>query len=164
MMQYKWVAVTVLIALLMVTIPAVAGIYKVVDENGRVTYTNAPAKSAQRVKLSSSEPTMVAKAAMTTAPVAMDGFPKVSVTQQKKRDVKRRQILENELAAETRLLAEIHHALNEAEKSVKLIVADRSQLMSESSFFEDEKIKKLRNQAALHERNITALYKELENL
>lgn len=164
MRRYKWITVTVLIALLMVTIPAAAGIYKVVDENGRVTYTNAPTKSAQRIKLNSSEPTMVAKAAIATSPVAMGSFPKVSVTQQKKRDVKRRQILESELATETRLLAEIHHALNEAAKSVELIVADQSHLMSEINFFEDEKIKKLRNQATLHERNITALHKELENL
>lgn len=164
MRRYNWITVTVLIALLMVTIPAAAGIYKVVDENGRVTYTNAPAKSAQKLNLNLSEPRIVAKAAMVTTPVAMGSFPKVSITQQKKRDVKRRQILESELATETRLLAETHHALNEAAKSVKLFVADQSQLISEINFFEDEKIKKLRNQATLHERNITALHKELENL
>lgn len=163
-MRQKYVTVTAITVLLTVTTHAAAGIYKLVDENGRVTYTNAPAKSAQKLQLGVSAPRAAAKATTATTAMTMGSFPKVSAVQQKKRDINRRQILESELAEETRLLAEIQHALSEAAKSTKLMTSNQTQLIPDIIFLEDDNIKKLRNQATLHERNIMALRTELENL
>ncbi|SDI08984.1 DUF4124 domain-containing protein [Nitrosomonas sp. Nm132] len=160
--QKQLAIASVLIVLLTTVTQAVAGIYKLIDENGHVTYTNAAAKGGQKLRVDPAGPRVVAKA-MTTAPLAIRGFPKVSDNQQKKRDVNRRQILENELAAETKLLAEMQQVLNEATKNLRRVAANHAQLLPDTHVSEDESIKKLRNQITLHERNITALRIELGN-
>lgn len=163
MVRKESVLVLVLMALLTITTYAAAGIYKLVDENGHVTYTNAPAKSAQKLQSGATPPALVAKA-MTTAPLAAKSFPKVTNDQQRKRDINRRQILESELATETRLLEEIEYALNEAIQDLKGVVINHASSMINAELFEDESVKKLRDQISSHERNIMALRTELENL
>lgn len=166
-MKQIFVTVTVLLVLFGVTAYATAGIYKLVDENGRVTYTNAPAKGAQKLQLGVSAPSVpraVAKATIATPLVTMEGFPKVSATQQKRRDDKRRQILENELVEETKHLTEMQRALDDATKSIQRLATNQVGLMFSVPFFEAEKIKKLRKQVSLHESNILALHTELEKL
>ncbi|MCO6428122.1 DUF4124 domain-containing protein [Nitrosomonas communis] len=163
MRQKEFAAASVLIILLTMTASyAVAGIYKLVDENGHVTYTNTPAKKGQKLQAGASQPKAVAKAPM-PASLPIRNFPKVSEGQQKQRDVNRRQILESELATETKLLAEIQHALNKAIENLRLVMADPVPLLPDAHTFQDENIKKLRHQATLHERNIMALRTELES-
>ncbi len=162
MRQKKLAIISVLIALLTTMAQAATGIYKLVDENGHVTYTNAPTKGGQKLQIDPVGPKGVAKA-MTKAPLAVRNFPKVSDDQQKKRDISRRQILENELAAETKLLAEMQQVLNETTKNLKLVATHHARLLLDTHVSEDENIKKLRNQIALHEKNITALRTELGN-
>lgn len=162
MRQKNFTIASVLAALLTITTHAAAGIYKLVDENGHVTYTNAPVRGGQKLQSSSSEARVVAKA-MTTVPLTMEGFPKVSDGQQKRRDVNRRQILESELATETKHLVEMQHALNEAIKNLRQVATNNSQLLLDARISENENIKKLRNQITLHERNIMALRTELGN-
>jgi hypothetical protein len=81
-----------------------AEIYKLVDANGRVTYSNAPMKGATRLNL---EPltTVPGTRSKVSAPTPA-GFPKVDGDTQKKRDDTRRKILEDELVAEENLLTE----------------------------------------------------------
>lgn len=81
-----------------------AEIYKHVDEQGRVTYSNVPMKGATKLNL---EPlnTVPATRPKTSAASPSD-FPKVDGDTQKKRDDTRRKILEEELAAEEKLLSE----------------------------------------------------------
>lgn len=106
-------------------------IYKHVDAQGRVTYSNVPIKGATKLNL---EPltTIPAPRAKASAPTPA-GFPKVDGDTQKKRDDTRRKILEEELAAEEKLLAD----------------AAKGQS---------------REEIELHEKNISALKKELANL
>ncbi len=106
-------------------------IYKHVDSQGRVTYSNVPIKGATKLNL---EPltTVPAPRARTNAPTPA-GFPKVDNETQKKRDDTRRKILEEELSAEEKLLAD----------------ATKGQS---------------REEIELHEKNISALKKELANL
>lgn len=81
-----------------------AEIYKQVDEQGRVTYSNVPMKGATRLNL---EPINTVPATRPKTSVASpSGFPKVDSDTQKKRDDTRRKILEEELAAEEKLLTE----------------------------------------------------------
>lgn len=82
---------------------AQAEIYKHVDANGRITYSNVPMKGATRLNL---EPlTTVPATRPKTTVLSPAGFPKVDGDTQKKRDDTRRKILEDELAAEEKLLA-----------------------------------------------------------
>lgn len=123
-------SMTAALALLAAT-AAYGEIYKHVDAQGRVTYSNVPIKGATKLNL---EPltTVPAPRAKTSAP-SPAGFPKVDNETQKKRDDTRRKILEEELAAEEKLLAD----------------AAKGQS---------------REEIDLHEKNVSALRKELANL
>lgn len=80
-------------------------IYKHVDPQGRVTYSNVPMKGATRLNLEplTTVPGVRPKSATTPSPA---DFPRVDNDTQKKRDDARRKILEDELAAEEKLLAD----------------------------------------------------------
>ena len=80
-------------------------IYKHVDEQGRVTYSNVPMKGGTKLNLEplTTMPATRAKASSTPTP---SSFPKVDSDTQKKRDGTRRDILEDELAGEEKLLAD----------------------------------------------------------
>lgn len=108
-----------------------AEIYKHVDAQGRVTYSNVPIKGAIKLNL---EPltTVPGPRAKTSSPTPAN-FPKVDHDTQKKRDDTRRKILEEELAAEEKLLADA--AKGQSKEGIEL-----------------------------HEKNVSALKKELSNL
>lgn len=108
-----------------------AEIYKHIDAQGRVTYSNVPIKGATKLNL---EPltTVPGPRAKTSTPTPAN-FPRVDADTQKKRDDTRRKILEEELATEEKLL----------------VVATKGQS---------------REEIELHEKNISALKKELSNL
>jgi formylmethanofuran dehydrogenase subunit E len=89
------ISVLMLIGTSMTTV-ATAEIYRHVDNRGQVTYTNTRLKGAEKVYLKRK----LAKA-KTSAP---KNFPRVNRKVQKKRDLKRRNILNDELAAEEKLL------------------------------------------------------------
>lgn len=81
-----------------------AEIYKHVDAEGRVTYSNVPMKGA--VKLNLEPLTTIPASRPKTSVASPSGFPKVDGDTQKKRDDTRRKILEEELEAEEKLLTE----------------------------------------------------------
>lgn len=157
--------IAALIGIAMSSMPLVclsSGIYKLVDELGHVTYTNTPAKGARKLRAdetgaSSSTSQMVTKAGtIISAPI--DSYAKVSSSRQRQRDMKRRQVLKEELVAETKLLENvllkfdmITHDLEERGLQVKEVFAN------------DSDVQQLRSQAILHRRNIQALKKELKS-
>lgn len=130
---------------------ASAEIYKYVDENGRVTYTNVPKKGAKKLDVEASGG---AKARGNVGPAS---FPKVDNHTQKKRDESRKQILLDELATEEKALADSKIALREGE-------AQRTGEEARNLPKYLERIKKLKDNVALHEKNIEALRKELGDL
>lgn len=79
-----------------VTTVATAEIYRHMDNSGQVTYTNTRLKGAEKINLRRK----LAKA-KTSAP---KNFPRVNRKVQKKRDLKRRNILKDELATEENFL------------------------------------------------------------
>lgn len=129
-----------------------ADIYKLVDENGRVTYSNAPLKGARKLQLDPiSTVTMPKPKAPPVASPA--GFPRVDSETQKKRDGTRRDILEQELAAERKLLDEARKALVEGEAT---------RLGDERNYQKYlDRVQGLKDGVSLHEKNIEALNKEL---
>lgn len=87
-----------------ITTTAHGEIYKHVDTNGRVTYSNVPMKGAAKLNL---EPINTVPASRPrTSVLSPAGFPKVDSDTQRKRDDTRRKILEDELSAEEKMLAE----------------------------------------------------------
>lgn len=141
-----------------------ADIYKYVDEEGRVTYSNLPIKGAKRVDM---EPLQSINAPKTRGEPAGSGssggarsnkgpedFPKVDSETQKQRDGGRRKILEDELAAENKALAQAKKAFEEGQAT---------RLGDERNNYQKylDRVAGLKDAITLHEKNIAALQKEL---
>lgn len=130
---------------------AQAEIYKYVDESGRVTYTNIPKRGSKKLDL---DPVAAAKTKSNPGP---NSFPRVDSQTQKKRDETRKSILQDELSAEEKLLAEAQQALKEGE--VRRVGEEGRNLQKYI-----ERVTRLKESVSLHEKNISALRKELGEL
>lgn len=144
----------VLIPLVMAS-AAQAEIYKFVDENGMVTYTNMPRPGAKpqlvlpdlNASPSAKPATEIAPAKKPSARVATPSyFPRVDVTTQRKRDDMRRQLLVEEMRSEERNLAAAKSALATGSRQPG---AD---------------LGKLADAVRMHEKNIEMLNKELSHI
>lgn len=138
------------------TLNVQAEIYKHVDADGRVTYSNIPIKGAQKLNLDPL-PVVPAHKPKVSAP-SPAGFPKVDADTQKRRDDMRHKILEDELATEDRLLAEAKQALAEAEATQ----VGRDSRNLPQKFL--DRLRQLKDNVTLHERNIHALKIEIAGL
>jgi hypothetical protein len=129
-------------------LPAFAEIYKHVDKDGQVTYSNIPIKGAKRMALDPVPDSIPAprshaggskpRASQTPTPAS---FPRVDSGTQKNRDQGRRQILMDEMASEQKLLADSRQRLSSAPQDAKL-----------------------REKALFHEKNIEILQKEIARI
>ncbi len=135
---------------------AQADIYKAVDEDGHVTYSSSPIKGGKKIILEPL-PTMVPPGKARTPA----DFPKVDAAKQKERDETRRKILEDELAAEEKLLQEAQQNLNEA--SPEVFSGPGGKTYRNVAKYE-EKTKQLSEEVELHQKNIEALKTELSKL
>ena len=147
-----------------------AEIYKQVDADGNVTYSNIPMKGATRLDIEPSVPSGSAPAKSTKTPTPAN-FPRVDKSEQKQRDGKRRQILEEELANE-------HLALEQAKKDLaedetdpevfKTTIAGKDgkpKVVTRRNVAKfQEKMERLQENVSLHEKNIELLEKELSSL
>lgn len=136
---------------------ASADICKYVDGEGRVIYSNLPVKGAKRL---SCDVTLDAggtggKSARNSPSPA--GFPKVDTATQKNRDDLRRKVLDEELATENKLLAEVRAAYRDGAPER---LADEQG--NETKY--RERASKLKQDLAVHERNVAALKQELAKL
>lgn len=145
---YKQLLVLVMFG---VSLSAYAEIYKYVDENGRVTYSNVAKKGAKKLDL---EPTSGDNGSKSRRSVATpENFPKVDGETQKKRDNVRQKLLAEELATEQKQLAEAKQALKEGEAT---------RLGDERNYQKYlDRVQKLKDNVTLHEKNVEALQKEL---
>jgi len=137
-------------------LPAWADVYKCVDDDGHVTYTNTkPSSKAKCSALSRDQrvSTVPGRAAGTPSPA---GFPKVDGDTQKARDNDRRKILEQELATEQKNLDQAKKELAEQE-AVRTGDERNYQRVI-------ERLQPFKDKVALHERNLEALKKEIGNL
>lgn len=127
-----------------------AEIYKFVDDNGHVTYTNMPRPGAKKLDLGpnrSKAATVETKSSRKRATTASpEHFPRVDVGTQRKRDDMRRQLLLEELSSEQRNLAAAQSAFTSARR---LPATEQNRLM---------------DAVRLHEKNIEMLNKELGHL
>lgn len=139
-------------------IVALAEIYKAVDADGHVTYSSAPIKGGKKIILEPL-PTMMPPG----KPRSPDNFPQVDSKTQKNRDDTRFMILENEMAAEVKLLEEAKQKLQEAEANPEVFRGKDGKTYRNVEKY-DEKIKPLQNDIDLHQKNIDALKTELSKL
>lgn len=126
-----------------------AEIYKFIDDQGNVTYTNIPRPGAKKLELDPppSAPTLPKAATPPTRPRVSSPspayFPKVDPGTQRRRDDMRRQLLMQELASEQRNLEAARRALAEASRQP------------------GANLNRLADSVRLHEKNIEMLNKEL---
>lgn len=145
--------------LALVAVPAYADIYKCTDAAGHVTYSNVATKGCAKMNLepiSTIPPARPAAKAPTPA-----GFPRVEENVQKARDNDRRKILEQEQAAEQKNLEEAKKRLTDAEIPQP---EDRNAGGTINQGKLQERVQPMRDQVQLHERNLEAIRKELQNL
>lgn len=133
-----------------------AEIFKAVDEDGHVTYSSTPIKGGEKLNLPPL-PTMLPPAKVESH----GNFPKVNEETQKERDDMRRKILEDELEAEQKLLAEARKNLDEASPEV-FKGADGKTYRNVARY--EEKTKLMAEQIDLHDKNIEAIKTELSKL
>lgn len=133
-----------------------ADIYKAVDENGHVTYSSTPIKGGKKIILEPL-PTMVPPGKARSP----EDFPKVDGPTQRERDETRRRILQDELRAEEKLLADSRQNLDDASPEV-FKGTDGKTYRNVAKY--EEKTKELTEQIELHEKNIEALKTELSKL
>lgn len=153
------------LALVALCTPAWATVYKCVDADGRVTYTNDRSLARGCTALSqdqpvSSVPAPARRATGTPQPgqpsTSPSAFPRVSPDAQRARDDTRRQILETELASEEKALSEAQAALAEQESIRSGDERNYQRVLDRLQPFKD--------QVELHQRNIEALRKEIGTL
>jgi hypothetical protein len=132
---------------------AQADIYKYVDPDGHVTYSSTPIKGAKKLNLAPL-PTM--------APFNANGTEELRVNQetQKKRDAARRKILEDELAAENKQLADARQKLQDAENTPQVYHGPDGKTFRNVAGYE-ESVQNAQNEVTLHEKNVEALEAEL---
>lgn len=119
-------------------------IYKHVDKDGNITFTNRRIPNAEKISLASySRTPSSSKTSVNTS--------KPSTAAQKERNLPRRTILENELLTEEQLFTDTQRLLQQF----------ASEPRAENHH---EKAVRLRNKLFQHQRNISALKKELARL
>jgi hypothetical protein len=134
---------------------AQADVYKRVDKDGNVTYSNVPIKGGKKIELQELQ---------TMQPFKEDkaDHDKVDKNTQKDRDAERRKILEDELAAEEKLLAEARQKLQDAQDNPQVSHVNGKSFRNVTG--QEEAIKNAQDQVTLHEKNVEALKQELAQL
>lgn len=152
--------------LLLASMPVQADVmYQCVDESGHKSFSNIKSteKGARCTAMDLGVPVAVppprAAAVKTPTPAS---FPKVDDNAQKSRDTDRRRILDSELAAEQKNLEQVKKDLAEQEATV--LPSERMQGGAISGGKLQERIQPYKDKAALHERNIEAIQKEIAKL
>ncbi|NWG38705.1 MAG: DUF4124 domain-containing protein [Hydrogenophilaceae bacterium] len=140
-------------------LPVQAEIYKYIDENGQVTFTDVARKGqrAEKVYGLPSGPRTISRGTSgegkrVSTPGPID-FPRIDSGTQKRRDDLRRTVLEEELSTERRNLDEAKRQLALAERPMP---GERS---SDPGY--QSRVKRLRDAVENHERNIAAIQKEI---
>ncbi|MEE9579695.1 MAG: DUF4124 domain-containing protein [Nitrosomonadaceae bacterium] len=136
----------VLLALFSVSCTAQSEVYKYVDKSGNVTYSNAPQKDAQKLKLPP----------LTVVPRTNLELETKTPEPSADKNEERRETVEKMIAEKTKLLEERKKEYNDGEPE---------RIGSERNYQRYlDRIQRLKNEIALHEENIGTLKLELQNL
>lgn len=147
-----------LLLCLFLAAPAQAQIYKYVDENGQVTFTDVYRKGAQKIELPGAPaPLPSAKPAAPRATMPSPAnFPRIDAGTQKRRDDIRRQVLQDEIESERRNAEEARRQLALGER---LLPGEHP---TDAAYL--NRVNRLRAAVQQHEQNIVSIQRELANL
>jgi outer membrane protein TolC len=169
-MNKQFTFLSILLSALTLPLLVHAEIYKMVDAEGRVTYSNVKIKGAKKLQLEpadtnfGNEPTGEKKRTPSTRTATPASFPKVDSGTQNQRDGKRKEILQAELDAEKAALEEAKKAYAEGESNPEVYQQKNADGTSKSfrnvAKFQ-EKMKGLQEEVDAHQRNIDLLTKEI---
>ena len=164
---------SILCAALLLPQLAQAEIYKTVDANGNVTYSNVKIKGAKKLDLepadtsfgneANNEGNNEIKRVPKTRTATPASFPKVDADTQNQRDGKRKDILKSELDAEKQALDEAKKAYAEGESNPEVFKTKDGKTLRNVPKFQ-EKMKNLQAEVDAHQRNIDLLTKEISNI
>ena len=144
---------------LIMAAPAQAEIYKYVDENGQVTFTDVYKKGAKRIDLPGAPTPLPAgskaprRASYNPSPA---DFPRIDAGTQQRRDDIRRQVLQDEISGERRNADEARRQLALGER---LQPGERA---TDASYI--NRVTRLRASVQQHEQNVASIQRELANL
>lgn len=147
---------------------AQAEIYKSVDAEGNVTYSNVKIKGGKKLDLEPADTSFGGDNSQTRrAPAAKKAtpadFPKVDSGTQNARDNKRKAILQTELDSEKAALEKAKLAYAEAESNPEVYKTKDGKTFRNVAKYE-EKLKPLREEIDAHQRNIDLLQKEINSI
>lgn len=152
---------------------AFAEIYKHVDADGRITYSNVKIKGAKKLALEPADTSFgtgagntdgsEAKRTPATRTATPANFPKVDAGTQNQRDNKRKDILQSELDAERKALEDAQKAYAEGEAKPEVYRTKDGKILRNVPKFQ-EKMKELQAEVDVHQRNIELLEKEISNI
>ncbi|MEW5965547.1 MAG: DUF4124 domain-containing protein [Pseudomonadota bacterium] len=147
-----------LLLCLILAAPAQAQIYKYVDENGQVTFTDVYRKGAQKIELPGAPaPLPSARPGTPRASVPSPAnFPRIDAGTQKRRDDIRRQVLQDEMDSERRNAEEARRQLTLGER---MLPGERA---TDAGYL--NRVNRLRATVQQHEQNVTSIQRELANL
>lgn len=169
-MNKQFTFLSLLLTALILPSLAYAEIYKMVDAEGRVTYSNVKIKGAKKLQLEpadtnfGNEPAGEKKRTPSTRTATPASFPKVDSGTQNQRDGKRKEILQSELDAEKAALEESKKAYAEGESNPEVYQqknADGTSKTFRNVAKFQEKLKGLQAEVDAHQRNIDLLTKEI---
>lgn len=145
-----------------------AAIYKHVDANGRITYSNVKIKGAKKINLEPADTSFGTKRNQesrqpTKRRATPKNFPNVDANTQKNRDSSRKQILLSELESEKQALIQAKQAYNEGKANPETFKTANGGIGRNVAKYQ-EKMKRLQANVDAHQRNIELLQKEITNI
>lgn len=171
-MNTQFTFVSIVLSTLIASV-AHAEIYKHVDADGRITYSNVKIKGAKKLDLEPADTSFgnSTKPSNKSSDEPKSGtpsnFPKVDANTQNQRDAKRKDILKAELESEKQALERAKQAYAEGQSNpevyqVKNANGSTSTFRNVPKF--EEKMKGLQAEVDAHQRNIELLTKELNQI
>ncbi|MGA7178988.1 MAG: DUF4124 domain-containing protein [Thiobacillaceae bacterium] len=157
----KYVVICLTLAGTLAASPVKAEIYKYIDENGQVTFTDMPRKGVKAnhiynmpagpTNLGAGSGRQLIKKNVSFRPA---DFPRIDPATQRKRDDIRRQVLREELTSERQNLAESQRQLSLGSRTMT------GEKASDDSYV--SRVKRLKDAVEQHQSNIAAIQKELD--
>jgi hypothetical protein len=157
-MNPNWkIRALILASLLAAGSNAQADVWKCVDAQGSVAYTNTRPSTKGCKLLSQDQPVSTVTGRRAAAATATPGnFPKVDGNTQRERDLSRRQILEKELSQEQEQLDKAQKALAEQEAIRNGDEKNYQRVL--------DRLKPFQDRVAEHQRNVEAIQQEIRKL
>jgi len=163
-MKNYFLLVPVVLLHMLYSIQACAEIYKNVDANGHITYSNIPSKGSTKLDLGLSPKPSPESGTVRSAPTRMatpSNFPRVDKQTQSLRDTKRKSILQTELDTESKSLLDAKKSLAEIDSSIGYLKANGGKAADLLKL--QEKSKLMQSDIDNHQSNIRLLQKELSS-